>query len=72
VLSALRTILLDWKLNRATKGLVIFLVLRLTDEVLTGIGAAVVLAIVLDTVVPVQQLREIQLVGSVEIRLIKD
>ena len=51
-MSALRSALFDWKLNRvarvAVSGIAVFLAIRLTDGLLVGLGVAVALAMVLD------------------------
>jgi len=52
-MTVLRTALLDWHLSRATRvivsGITLFLAFHFTEGFLTGLGVAVVLAIVLDT-----------------------
>ncbi|SET84526.1 hypothetical protein SAMN04488694_11430 [Natrinema hispanicum] len=51
-MSALRSALFDWNLNRvvrvAVSGIAVFLAIRLTDGLLVGLGVAVALALVLD------------------------
>ncbi|TKX43874.1 MULTISPECIES: hypothetical protein [Halorubrum] len=51
-MSTLRSVLLNWNLNRVTRaavsGAAVFLAIRVTDGFLMGLGAAVVLAMVLD------------------------
>jgi Sec-independent protein secretion pathway component TatC len=51
-MSALRSALFDWGLNRATRVAVsciaVFLAIRLTDRLLVGLGVAVALAMILD------------------------
>ncbi|SIS01461.1 hypothetical protein SAMN05421752_107139 [Natronorubrum thiooxidans] len=51
-MSALRSALFDWNLNRvarvAVSGIAVFLAIRLTDGLLVGLGVAVALAMVLD------------------------
>ena len=51
-MSALRSVLFDWNLNRVTRvavsGIVVFLAIRLTDGFLLRPGVAVALALVLD------------------------
>jgi Sec-independent protein secretion pathway component TatC len=48
----LRSVLLNWNLNRVTRaavsGAAVFLAIRVTDGFLMGLGVAVVLAMVLD------------------------
>ncbi|RLM49502.1 hypothetical protein [Halorubrum sp. Atlit-28R] len=48
----LRSVLLNWDLNRVTRaavsGAAVFLAIRVTDGFLMGLGVAVVLAVVLD------------------------
>ena len=48
----LRSVLLDWNLNRVTRvamsGAAVFLAIRVTDGLLTGLVLAIVLATVLD------------------------
>ena len=52
-MSALRTVLLGWNLNRLTRvavsGVVVFIAVQLTDGLLVGLAVAIVLAILLDT-----------------------
>ena len=51
-MSMLRSVLLDWNLNRVTRvavsGAAVFLAIRVTDGLLTGLVLAIVLATVLD------------------------
>mgnify|MGYP000689256254 CR=1 FL=1 len=51
-MSALRSALFDWNLNRVVRvavgGIALFLAMRLTDGFLVGLGVAVALAMVLD------------------------
>ena len=51
-MSALRSALFDWNLNRvvrvAVSSITVFLAIRLTDGLLVGLGVAVALAMVLD------------------------
>ncbi|SDD85205.1 hypothetical protein SAMN05192552_10586 [Natrinema hispanicum] len=51
-MSALRSALFDWNLNRvvrvAVSGIAVFLAIRLTDGLLVRLGVAVALALVLD------------------------
>ncbi|WP_231187360.1 hypothetical protein [Haladaptatus sp. DYF46] len=51
-MSTLRSVLLDWNLNRVTRiavsGAAVFLAIRVTDGLLIGLGVAVVLAMMLD------------------------
>jgi hypothetical protein len=51
-MSTLRSVFLDWNLNRVTRiavsGAAVFLAIRVTDGLLIGLGVAVVLVMVLD------------------------
>jgi Sec-independent protein secretion pathway component TatC len=51
-MSTLRSVLLNWNLNRVTRvavsGAAVFLAIRVTDGLLMGLGVAVVLAMMLD------------------------
>ncbi|ELY38445.1 hypothetical protein [Natronorubrum tibetense] len=51
-MSALRSALLEWNADRVSRilvaGLAVYLAARVTDEVLVGLGAAVLFAVVLD------------------------
>jgi uncharacterized membrane protein len=51
-MSALRSAMLNWNLNRvmrvAVSSIAVFLAIHLTDRLLVGLGVAVVLAMVLD------------------------